>query len=726
MLRILSELVRSYAGCAKIVTQHIYKAGEFYLLANQWPEGGVAGVDSTSDSTNSINQPQTATYTNPNPLTEDCNALAFMLDNLLAANQTFGDKDCPSLCRLLIVALASCNHCLESQTALVHEVKQGLARAIQLPESSDKHIKVQAFASIINTMIETCPPIHNAQQQPPQPHMRNQPQSPVNNMMKIMHKKSLINDLARVPLHMDLACVKCIETINTILKPLETLTKTLNISVRKSGGVLTKQPSGLRLQAGNNRGTTPRAAIAASVANAQQQVSAAVANASSASVQSSLSTHNVNNASLQIFEQQQQQQVEQVQEQQHSGATSDLAGINLAADSAVASDSVRVQHILSSSSSATATASVLSNELNQSGQHQNVTSDQQMVDLNLTEMEPQQTLPQDVDMLPASSHHHHHHSSSRQREREERVFDRVIEVLNQEVDTDTDEENDEIESSGSDEYESAQNNRIIHIEADNEGDRIHIQIEAADEDEDNDEDDEIDEDEDDNDDELDLPGGDGVAASAAAAVGADANSSMAGGNETGEADASVQDDEDDDLDDMHHQHHHHRHRNHRNEDSSSNDDDEDDSSTDDEEDDDDDDEDDDVIDDDELVGGSDGRSAESESDEEHHHHHHHHRHDLLGVAGVCGAGGVSSVAGGVGESLVAASDVAIVNSDSNLHSLLDGTTTVVTAGDIAANGGVVTTSAGDDVVTNNNHRRGRRRRRHRDFLDDEVINLIFV
>ena len=92
-------------------------------------------------------------------ITEDCNALAFLLDNLLASNQTFGDKDCPSLCRLLIVALASCNHCLDSQNALVHEVKQALNRAVSLPESNDKHIKIQAFASIINTMIETCPAI---------------------------------------------------------------------------------------------------------------------------------------------------------------------------------------------------------------------------------------------------------------------------------------------------------------------------------------------------------------------------------------------------------------------------------------------------------------------------------------------------------------------------------------------------------------------------------------
>jgi hypothetical protein len=61
VLRILSELVRSYAGCAKIIAQHVYKSSDFVLAHNVI-------------------------------IHEECNALAFLLDNLLASNQTFGDK----------------------------------------------------------------------------------------------------------------------------------------------------------------------------------------------------------------------------------------------------------------------------------------------------------------------------------------------------------------------------------------------------------------------------------------------------------------------------------------------------------------------------------------------------------------------------------------------------------------------------------------------------------
>lgn len=244
VLRILSELVRSYAGCAKVISQHVYKAADFLPLY------------------------QTTTPV----ILDDCTALAYLLDNFLTSNHSFGDKDCPALCKLLIVALASCNHCLDSQNALVQEVKMALNRAINMPESSDKQNRIQAFASIINTMIETCPPINNPAATGQQQGFRQPPPlSLVNNMMKIMHKKGLINDLARVPLYMDLSSSKCIDTINTILKPLETMTKTLNISARKpyvtpAGAKVTSSGGGVRLPIASVATTTTNNAASASSA----------------------------------------------------------------------------------------------------------------------------------------------------------------------------------------------------------------------------------------------------------------------------------------------------------------------------------------------------------------------------------------------------------------------------------------------------------------------------
>ena len=379
ILRILSELVRSYAGCAKIVTTHIYKAGQSEAI------------------------------------TEDYNAIAFLLDNFLPSNQTFGDKDCPSLCRLLIVALASCNHCLDSQNALVHEVKLAFNRALNLAESPDKHLKVQSLATIINTMIETCPAIANNpnNNQNNSNLIRQQQQNMVNNMMKIMHKKGLINDLAHAPLYMDLSCSKCIESVNSILKPLETMSKTLNMTVRKR-----EIPTGAK-------STT----ISSNLPTAQ-------------TITTSIASQNIAASSVVDVQAPLQQEIN----------TSASASAQVTVSSTVGSSTV---------------TDALNAETNETRTEQEF-HDAQMIDLNITEMEPQQALPQDVDMpsVPASS-----------RNFDERVLDRVIEALNQEND------------SSDSEYEGE--NRIIRIQADNENDQIRIQIETTGEDEgDNSDDDE--------------------------------------------------------------------------------------------------------------------------------------------------------------------------------------------------------------------------------------------
>lgn len=80
-----------------------------------------------------------------------------MLDNLLPQCQTAGDKDTPALARVLVAAIAASNHCPEAQTALVNEVKSALHRALILPESADKHSRIQALTGLVGTMIESCP-----------------------------------------------------------------------------------------------------------------------------------------------------------------------------------------------------------------------------------------------------------------------------------------------------------------------------------------------------------------------------------------------------------------------------------------------------------------------------------------------------------------------------------------------------------------------------------------
>ena len=59
----------------------------------------------------------------PPPLSplQDCAPLAYILDRLVAA-EPGGDKECASSCRLLVAAIAACNHSPDAQATLVFEV----------------------------------------------------------------------------------------------------------------------------------------------------------------------------------------------------------------------------------------------------------------------------------------------------------------------------------------------------------------------------------------------------------------------------------------------------------------------------------------------------------------------------------------------------------------------------------------------------------------------------
>ncbi|XP_035221251.1 E3 ubiquitin-protein ligase HUWE1-like, partial [Stegodyphus dumicola] len=189
--RILAELVRSYSQCARMITDYSFPVGVSELV------------------------------------TEDCTALAFILDNLLHSSQTAGDKETPALARVLIAAIASCNHCSEVQTTLVNEVRFALLRALSLPESAEKHARIQALTGLISTMIESCPST-SSQSQLSGCALRSQSSS-MNNIVRLFLRKGIVVDLARIPHYLDLSSPHMATTVNCALKPLETLSRIVNL-----------------------------------------------------------------------------------------------------------------------------------------------------------------------------------------------------------------------------------------------------------------------------------------------------------------------------------------------------------------------------------------------------------------------------------------------------------------------------------------------------------------
>ncbi|XP_072752701.1 E3 ubiquitin-protein ligase HUWE1 isoform X5 [Anoplolepis gracilipes] len=191
ILKILAEAVRSYGAVASLITEHTYRGGQSEMVS------------------------------------EDTTALAFLLDKLLPMSpENSGDRTCSSMARMLIAAIASCNHSPEVQTTLVTEVKAALTRTLALPESSEKHAQLQLLIGLISTMIDSCPP--NMSHTQLRASLRAHQYNNVNYIVRIMLRKGIITDLAKIPHSLDLSSPNMAGTINAALKPLETLSRIIN------------------------------------------------------------------------------------------------------------------------------------------------------------------------------------------------------------------------------------------------------------------------------------------------------------------------------------------------------------------------------------------------------------------------------------------------------------------------------------------------------------------
>lgn len=188
ILKILAEAVRSYQIVATLITDYEYQAGQSNLI------------------------------------TENTNALAYILDNLLPVVDSPVEIECCTTVRMLIAALAA-SHSASAQLSVVHEVKQALLRALAMPESSEKHNQIQLLTALIPIMIENCPTENTPNIKVPYKR---------NDIFLIMLRKGLISDLARVPQYLDLSSPNMIATINATLKPLETLLRISNQPIHNS------------------------------------------------------------------------------------------------------------------------------------------------------------------------------------------------------------------------------------------------------------------------------------------------------------------------------------------------------------------------------------------------------------------------------------------------------------------------------------------------------------
>ena len=83
----------------------------------------------------------------------------------------------------------------------------------------------------------------------------------INNMVRIMIKKGVVSDLARVPHSLDLSSPNVATTVNAVLRPLETLSRIVNQPSALGGGAASQKPKPKNSQ--NNQGNATGAVDAA-------------------------------------------------------------------------------------------------------------------------------------------------------------------------------------------------------------------------------------------------------------------------------------------------------------------------------------------------------------------------------------------------------------------------------------------------------------------------------
>ena len=119
--------------------------------------------------------------------------------------------------RVFLQCLATIQYPLDAILVLVTEFKLAFNRALGLPETQLKHIRVRTLASLLSQILDA---------QNNSLHSR----VPVNpsHFSRLLIRRGFISDLARATHSLDLNSVHLVGTINNILKPLEVLTRIVN------------------------------------------------------------------------------------------------------------------------------------------------------------------------------------------------------------------------------------------------------------------------------------------------------------------------------------------------------------------------------------------------------------------------------------------------------------------------------------------------------------------
>lgn len=141
--------------------------------------------------------------------------LAFVLDHLLPASYTQGNSasQVAKLAKTFLQCLASTDLPTDALTIFANEFRSAFSRSLVLPESQFKHYRVRALAGLLGQIVE------------PSGGTTSRSLANPSQFVRMLIRKGFITDLSKALYSLDLSSPMLALTVNTLLKPLESLTK---------------------------------------------------------------------------------------------------------------------------------------------------------------------------------------------------------------------------------------------------------------------------------------------------------------------------------------------------------------------------------------------------------------------------------------------------------------------------------------------------------------------
>ncbi|XGW27129.1 hypothetical protein V3C99_007605 [Haemonchus contortus] len=138
------------------------------------------------------------------------------------------EKDTLGSLKTLISILAACNHSPKAQESLVSDMKASLVAVGNSSLSSSAICsKITELCSLLVMMLDSCP---SSLASLSHSHHRHLLSGAPSSITKLFHKKRICNDLVKTITYLQLSQKEAIDTVNTVLKTLETLMRSTTTS----------------------------------------------------------------------------------------------------------------------------------------------------------------------------------------------------------------------------------------------------------------------------------------------------------------------------------------------------------------------------------------------------------------------------------------------------------------------------------------------------------------